>query len=178
MPYLIDGHNLIGQLPDISLTDPHDEVKLITRLRGFAARTGKTCHVVFDHGMPGGRSKLSNSAVKVVFAPRPGEADDIMLSRIRKISDVKGWIVVSSDERVLNAARLRGMKALRSLEFAQRMDNSLHIVPKEENPNPYISPQEVEEWLRLFKAASNLPPESSPKDQRQKQQQKKGRRSR
>ena len=40
--YLIDGHNLIGQLPDLSLTDPDDEAKLVQKLTGFprARRSG------------------------------------------------------------------------------------------------------------------------------------------
>lgn len=151
MPYLIDGHNLIGQLADISLDDPHDEAKLVTKLRSFCARTGKKCHVIFDHGMPGGRSSLSNGTVKVVFAARPGEADDVMLARIRKTRDTKGWIIVSSDERVLSAARQRGMRGLRSRDFADQLRRPAPP-PKEENPNVYVSPSEVDEWLRLFQA--------------------------
>ena len=44
MPYLIDGHNLIAKLPDIDIADPNDEAKLVTRLRGFAAKTSKQVH--------------------------------------------------------------------------------------------------------------------------------------
>ena len=101
MPYLIDGHNLIGKVPDISLKDPDDEAKLIVKLRSFCARTGKKAHVIFDHGLPGGKSKLSNYTVKVAFASRPGEADDLMLRRIRRTRDTKAWTVISSDRRVL-----------------------------------------------------------------------------
>ncbi len=32
MHYLIDGHNLIAQISDISLDDPDDEAKLVLRL--------------------------------------------------------------------------------------------------------------------------------------------------
>ena len=41
MPILIDGHNLIGQMPGLSLEDPHDEEMLVTLLRSYRARTGK-----------------------------------------------------------------------------------------------------------------------------------------
>jgi S-adenosylhomocysteine hydrolase len=34
MPYMIDGHNLIGKLPDISLDDPNDEALLVQKLAG------------------------------------------------------------------------------------------------------------------------------------------------
>jgi uncharacterized protein len=150
MPYLIDGHNLIGQLPDISLTDPNDEAKLVTKLRGFAALSGKTCHVIFDHGLPGGKSKLSNGKVKVVFASQPGDADTIMLKRIQAIRDVKGWIVVSSDQRVLGAARQRGMRGVRSTDFARDMQRRTTTPTQEKNPNVYVSPAEVDEWVKLF----------------------------
>jgi hypothetical protein len=36
MPYLIDGHNLIGRFPGISLEDPEDERKLLEVLEIFA----------------------------------------------------------------------------------------------------------------------------------------------
>jgi predicted RNA-binding protein with PIN domain len=150
MPYLIDGHNLIGQLPDISLTDPNDEAKLVTKLRSFAARTGKKCHVVFDHGTPGGKSKLSNNSVGVVFAAKPGEADDIMIRRIREARDVKKWTVISSDQRVLSTARRKGMKTMRSIDFADYIRKRLALPAKEENPNVYVSPAEVDEWLEIF----------------------------
>ncbi|MFZ4815581.1 MAG: NYN domain-containing protein [Phototrophicaceae bacterium] len=154
MPYLIDGHNLIGQLPDISLRDPDDEAKLVMKLRGFCARTGKKAHVIFDHGLPGGKSKLSNNTVTVTFAARPGEADDLMLQHIRRTKDINEWVVVSSDERVLSQARKEGIKTLRAHEFARQM-----VPPPApnlgEHPNPHITRKEVEEWLKLFTEADD-----------------------
>lgn len=150
MPYLIDGHNLIGQLPDIDLTDPNDEAKLVTKLRAYSARTRKKCVVIFDHGLPGGKSKMSNSAVNVFFAARPGEADDVMLKRIRTTRDVKSWTVVSSDERVLQAARQQGMNTQRAEHFAEALNAKPTPPPKEENPNVQLTNAEVEAWLKLF----------------------------
>jgi len=50
MEWLIDGHNVIGQMPDIGLDDPDDEQKLLWRLRRYRARTGRRIVVVFDPG--------------------------------------------------------------------------------------------------------------------------------
>lgn len=150
MPYLIDGHNLIGQLPDIQLTDPDDEAKLVEKLRAFSARTRKQCTVIFDHGLPGGKSKLSNSAVKVFFAAKPGDADSIMLKRIQNARDPKAWTIVTSDERIINAAKKRGMTILRSMAFAQKLNERAPVISKEENPNVHVTKAEVEEWLRIF----------------------------
>ncbi|MFN8372334.1 MAG: NYN domain-containing protein [Anaerolineae bacterium] len=155
MPYLIDGHNLIGQLPDISLTDPNDEAQLVQKLNGFAARTGKRCVVIFDHGLPGGASRMSTGSVQVLFASRPGEADDLMLRRIEQMRDTKGWVVVTSDQRVIEAARRKGIGALRSAAFAQLLQDAPPRTrgkpPQTADDKPaYISPQEIEEWLKKF----------------------------
>jgi uncharacterized protein len=152
MPYLIDGHNLIGQLPDISLDDPNDEALLVQKLSGFAARTGKRCVVVFDTGLPGGKSRMSTRSVEVVFASTPANADKFIMDRIRKTRDPANWILVSSDNMVLEAAQRKGMKTLRSTEFAAQMRPQPK--PKKDGEKPamdvYVSPAEVEEWLKLF----------------------------
>jgi len=50
MPILIDGHNLIGRMPVLSLADPDDERQLVTLLLAYRARTKKAVTVVFDPG--------------------------------------------------------------------------------------------------------------------------------
>jgi hypothetical protein len=133
MPYLIDGHNLIGQLPDISLNDPNDEAKLVQKLFGFAARTGKN-------------------------ASARGSADDVMKARIKRVRDPGQWVIVSNDREVLRAARARKMSTLTSAAFAPQ----LHPIPepqkakrKAEDPGEasdvQVSPAEVEAWLKIFK---------------------------
>lgn len=158
MPYLIDGHNLIGQLPDISLDEPDDEARLVQKLAGFAARTGKRCVVVFDAGLPGGQSRMSTRAVQVVFASHRSSADRVMLERLRKIPDPLNWTVVSSDNEVLAAARARRMHILRSPEFAALLEAAPPAKPDPGEANDVqLSPQEVEEWLNLFKGKSDKP---------------------
>ena len=151
MTYLIDGHNLIGQLPDISLDDPNDEALLAQKLAGFAARTGKKCVVVFDYGLPGGSSRMSTRAVQVVFASGRSSADRVMMERINKVPDPNGWIVVSSDHDVLATARKRRMSTLRSDEFAVLLEAPPKpVVDAGEASDVHLSAQEVDEWLDLF----------------------------
>lgn len=68
MPVLIDGHNLIAHMPNLRPDDPDDEVKLVLRLRACNAHTRKKVTVVFDHGLPGGRSRELTGLVRVIFA--------------------------------------------------------------------------------------------------------------
>jgi uncharacterized protein len=160
MPYLIDGHNLIGQLPDLSLTDEHDEVKLFHKLVSFTARTKKRVTVVFDRGLPGGKSPLSNGMIEVIFAPQGGSADAIMQRRISDARDPGQWIVVSNDHAVLNAARLRGMRALRCAEFVPLLQPppAPKVPAREkhkqgETMDVHVPKAEVDEWLRVFEEA-------------------------
>lgn len=155
MPYLIDGHNLIGQLPDISLDDPNDEARLVQKLAGYMARTNKRCTVVFDSGLPGGRSRMSNRTVEVVFAARPSDADRLILRRIQRTTDPRNWTVISSDNDVLNAARLKGMQIIKSADFAKMMMTPIRPPRQKQyggknEHDPYVSPAEVDYWLKIF----------------------------
>ncbi len=48
MPYLIDGHNLIGKVPNLRQNDPEDEKQLVELLQEFCQRTGKHVEVYFS----------------------------------------------------------------------------------------------------------------------------------
>jgi predicted RNA-binding protein with PIN domain len=152
MPYLIDGHNLIGQLPDISLADPNDEAQLVQKLAGFAARTRQRCVVVFDRGIPGGTSRMSTRSVRVVFASPPANADQVIMRRIRNERNPKTWIVVSSDNQVLSEARRRRMQTIRAGDFADLMQRpEPEAKPgQDEAADVHLSEDEINEWLDLF----------------------------
>ncbi len=121
MPYLIDGHNLIGQTPGLSLSDPDDERKLVLLLRAFMVRARKTGTVVFDQGQPGGSSGWSNNVLKVVFARAEQSADSWILRRLAEEKNPRGLVVVSSDLAIVRAAQAARARVEGSAEFARRM---------------------------------------------------------
>ena len=152
MPLLIDGHNLIGRLPDLRLDDPEDEAKLVARLRTYCARTGKPVTVVFDQGLPGGRSReLAGGGVEVVFASAGRTADGILRERIRRTRDPRALTVVTSDRRIMAAAQNRGVQVMRAEEFAARL-GAPQAAPVDQDVQ--LSAEEVEEWLKVFKGRS------------------------
>jgi hypothetical protein len=156
MPYLIDGHNLIGQLPDITLDDANDEALLVQKLIGFCARTGKTCVVVFDYGLPGGRSRMSTRAVQVVFASQRSTADRVMLERIGKIKDPRNWTVVSSDSEVIETAKLRKMQTMTSPVFADLLAAPpKKVIDAGEQVDVALSADEVDDWMDFFSGGQN-----------------------
>jgi predicted RNA-binding protein with PIN domain len=162
MPYIIDGHNLIGALPDIDLAEEHDEDKLILRLRGLAARLGKKIIVVFDEGLPGGKDRArTNKSVEVVFASsKRSTADKVIMERIRNTRDGHNWTVVSSDREVQAVAKQKKMRILTSQQMVKEMQKKSHHTKKDpsEAVHPQISAQEVEEFEQIFsqKMSSDL----------------------
>jgi hypothetical protein len=153
MQMLIDGHNLIAKLPDLDLTDEEDEAQLVARLRTYAYQKRRQVTVVFDHGMPGGRSDLSSGPVEVVFSSTGRQADGIIQERILGARDTQGIIVVSSDRRIVRAAERRRMRVVRSEEFAEELarpaEEEAPMAPK---PPPPADADEIAEWLDVFRS--------------------------
>ena len=148
MPFLIDGHNLIGQTPGLRLDDPDDEQLLIELLRAYLARTGKAGTVVFDRGLPGGAVKWSNSSLEVKFIPRPKTADEAIADRLRKTHNPRGLTVVTSDAEVARVAQRVGAQVRDSAGFAREL-LKLPVLPAKKETG--LSAAEVEEWEQLFK---------------------------
>ena len=152
---LIDGHNLIGQTPGLSLADPNDEQKLIVMLRTYAARKQARLVVVFDSGNPGGKSKeLSGGNVTAIFAGSHTIADRILMERIRELKQPGDWVVVSSDREVQQAALRRRMNVWGSAKFARKMGPPPQRDASAEPPSPKdsgLTQAEVDEWLQVFK---------------------------
>jgi hypothetical protein len=164
---LVDGHNLIGQLQDLSLDDPYDEAKLTMAIRSYCMRARTKATVIFDNGLPGGVSRqLSSSDVTVIFAPPGTSADALLMRRARELGHQ--FVMVTSDRRILRLAFAYGIETMSSEEFAILIGfRPVEIDPEtpvpaadkkpaaavvyEKDPNPIVTPQEIAYWLPIFK---------------------------
>jgi predicted RNA-binding protein with PIN domain len=149
MPILIDGHNLIGRLPSLSLEDPDDEMRLVGMLMSYQARTGKAITVVFD---PGGAHALAQTRtrgrVKIVFAPHGGTADRIIERRVQRSRNASEWLVVTSDRELADSVARQGARVRSAEAFAAELG-----VPRDVSPGlreAPLSPDQVEAWLSEF----------------------------
>jgi predicted RNA-binding protein with PIN domain len=149
MPFLIDGHNLIGRMPSLSLADPDDEQKLIELLRAYLLRSGKTGTVVFDHGLPGGAARWSNAVLEVRFAPLPKTADDVIRDRLIKERNPAALIVVTADRELALAAQQAGARVRRPADFARDLVARPKPTSKKEAG---LTAAEAEAWEREFRA--------------------------
>jgi predicted RNA-binding protein with PIN domain len=148
MPYLIDGHNLIGTFPGLMLSDPEDERKLLEVLEEFGRFTRRKAVVYFDRGQPGmGSPFISGRMVKAHFIFPPRRADDAIIDFLRGHSDARHYTVVSSDAEIRTKARRAGAKVVSSEEFAREVLSVPRTLGKEKPPE---GPEDIENWLDLF----------------------------
>src|SRR5437867_2835828 len=146
MHLLIDGHNLIGQIPSISLADADDEAQLVMLLRRYAmGKRGRQVIVVFDHGVYGHPQRLDGYGVTCHFAMSPQDADAQLIRRIKALRRPGDWALVSSDRQVARMAAERGVRVIGSREFATRLlaHAALPAEQQEEKRDVRLSQAEV-----------------------------------
>jgi len=152
MPYLIDGHNLIGSMPDIHLDDPDDEMQLIDRLSDFFKRRRISGTVYFDQRGSGMERKFRSGRVKVEFATSPNTADMAIQRQLQRLKrNASNYIVVSSDRQIQKAARVAGASVLNSVEFARQLGGPSTITEENEKPQGPLSPDDVRHWQKIFR---------------------------
>lgn len=155
MPYLIDGNNLIGTSPDLSLNDPLARQILIKRLLTFQRQTAKSLILVFD-GDPGNFPQE--------FEPVPGKfrvkfprfgmsADEVIEELIEKTDNPQGYILVTSDRNLRNFAKRHRVKSIKCEEFLKMIKKVLKELRKKQEwkkPDVKLTPQEIEIWMKIF----------------------------
>ena len=157
MALLIDGHNLIGQLADLSLKDPDDEAKLVQRLKIYWAVVKTPITVVFDSGesYTPPYNNMSGGGVEVVFAGRYSSADRLIISRIEHAANPRDLLVVSSDQEIVDTVHLYGARLTLASDFAREMERAPGPRRRKRSRSPKVEgrvpAREVDEWLALFR---------------------------
>jgi len=154
MPFLIDGHNLIPDLPGVTLKDVDDELELVKRLQRFSRQTRSKVEVYFDQAPPGQAGKKSFGLVAAFFVARDQTADEAIGRRLASLGkEAKNWTVVSSDGDVLRAAKTHQAQVLSVQEFngllARKNPTQKRI--KSDKWDPSLSDGDVDYWMRLFR---------------------------
>ncbi|MGQ9502740.1 MAG: NYN domain-containing protein [Anaerolineae bacterium] len=153
---LIDGHNLIGQMPDLSLDHPHDEEVLLSRLRAYHASTGAELVVYFDPGpvyQP--LRRRVEAGITVYVAPYGHQADELILQAIRSAANPRQLTVVSSDHTIQQAARQRGCRVMDACAFIAELQRPRRRRPRmrmrrRSDAAAPLSEEAVARWLELF----------------------------
>jgi predicted RNA-binding protein with PIN domain len=168
MRYLVDGHNLIPNLPGLSLEQIDDEVELVQRLQTFCAQGAHQVEVYFDNAPAGHTGVRRFGRVTAHFVRAGKTADAAIAHRLTALGrSARQWCVVSSDRSVLAAARAAQAAVLLSQEFALRMQ-PLPVTPGDEKRETPPDPGEVDEWLQIFQQGK-IPKRRSSRDEKNRQ---------
>jgi len=150
MPYLIDGHNLIAALPNLSLADIDDEYQLIELLQEFCRLKRKRVEVFFDKAAPGRVRKQKHGSVTAHFSSTGITADQAIRTRLRNLGkNAFNWTVVSSDQAIQSSAKVSRAKILKSEEFTELLLCLRQGSPQEKNINTH-DPEDITYWLGQF----------------------------
>ena len=154
MNYIIDGHNLISQLPGLSLSMPDDEQRLVELLIAFCQPGKHKVEVYFDRAPVGQAGARTHGRVRSHFVSERSSADDAIRKRLISMGkSAKNWVVVSSDRSVQAAAYEAHAQVLNAGDFARLLGafsqpGRLSTTPTSDAP---LSEAEVKEWLAIFK---------------------------
>jgi uncharacterized protein len=130
MSLIIDGHNLIGILPDIQLDQPDDERRLLERLRAYRAWSGGRPLIVFFDRSPSRAlerstypqtTDLSSPGIQVRFAEPGQTADDAIVEYLQGRAQPGQYAVVTNDQGLSWRVRDAGASVLSGSEFAVRL---------------------------------------------------------
>lgn len=148
MPYVIDGHNLIGKLPGVHLDDLDDEQALIEILQVFCQAAGKDVEVFFDRSASGHARARVHGRVTARYVRSGETADQAIARRLKNLgNEAANWTVVSSDNQVQAAAHRSRARALSVEAFIRQMDQG----GEEGKPvEPQLSADEIDDWLEMF----------------------------
>ncbi|NOR15036.1 MAG: hypothetical protein GQ544_04980 [Candidatus Aminicenantes bacterium] len=156
MPYLIDGNNLIGHMPDLNLKNRVDRYRLLSRLLNFQRVKNTRVILVFD-GPPDDNfapEKFQGIPFSVRFPTIDENADMVIQDIISQETDRRQFFVVSSDREIQRYAHASGAKSvkceqfLRELKAARREHRESTEMEKQEE---FPSPLEVKHWTEIFR---------------------------
>lgn len=169
MQIIIDGYNLIhtwGWMP--SERHPSSlargRQRMLARLAQFVpTRARKKVMIIFDAGhwyrIGGIQTLKPNSPTSVLgfdvrFADQYDEADSMIEDLIRRSSNPDKILVVSSDQRLIQAAHRRKAKSIRSQDFLDELETI--FAPRDRSPNGSSPNQAESNWGSKDKLKQNL----------------------
>lgn len=147
MPYVIDGHNLIGRTPGLSLGDLDDELALVRRLEAFCRQVQRNADVFFDGAPPGHSGVRKFGRVRAHFVRCGKTADEAIGQFLQKLGGAaSNWTLVTSDHTVRKAGQAAHAKVMDAGAFLHLMEQAGSTAPGGEKPGI----ADVDEWLAVF----------------------------
>ena len=155
MAFLIDGNNLIGQTPGLSIKDPKSRHYLVFRLLIFQKVKNTRVMLVFD-GPPDlslSEDTFQGIPFTVYYPAYDEDADTVIKNIISKQTDTRQFHVVSADREIRMCARSKGAKSLNCADFNRMLKQALRKQKKlaeMEKDTVTPSPLEIKHWIDIL----------------------------
>lgn len=152
MSYLVDGNNVMAQVPGWHKDKRAARLRLLDEVARFAQLKRVQVAVVFD-GAPEEFfcDGSSYKGVRLFYAERGSNADERIKRLVEASRERRTLIVVTSDRALSEYVRRCGARHLRSGQFRERLEGAAHDNKKsgaeEESAH---SDTEMKSWLRYF----------------------------
>lgn len=154
MPLLIDGYNLLRVIQRQEAMADLDEAGLVRFLTEYLRRTRDRGQIIFDGIGPPDKTPLGGfTNIEIVFSGSIRDADTIIEEKIQSCSAPRSLSVISSDLRLITAAKRRKAHPIRSELFWDQVCKQLEKEPPRPEPKEKqqgISRAETQQWLNLF----------------------------
>jgi len=131
---LIDGYNLMGCSGNSRepFADPLEENReqLMEKIARYRGLKGAQVTLVFDGGKGGYPTRRSERkrGMEIIYSKLGEEADHVIKDLLQE--GKKPYVVVTSDNAILNFAEARGFAFIRSREFEEKMEMAAFLSEK------------------------------------------------
>ncbi len=154
MSIIVDGYNYIGRSHELKLDDPTARDKVIYLMGQYCGRVKKTLTLVFDgnYFVHHVNRKRRYGRVTVIYTSPIYTADHAIKKMIKNQENRRrqSMLVVSSDNDILEYAKLHGTQISKSEDFEILVYQKLAEERKIDRVNVRITEEEVQEWLKIF----------------------------
>jgi hypothetical protein len=166
MRLLLDTYNVLHAWRSGPIAGDSREVAALAER--IEASTFRSPRLICDGTPPGGPSEPLHwrvGRVQIIYAGPGRDADSLIEKLIREDSAPSRLLVVSSDRRILKAARRRRAPSMESPSFLAQLASPGQPVPTPAEET--AAPADLKEWLRAFGDDPQEPRQPQPRTPRQ-----------
>jgi predicted RNA-binding protein with PIN domain len=158
MHYLVDGHNLIPKVGNISLHEMNDEERLLDLLNQFARTARMQVEVFFDKAPAGSARTTKIGNIRTHFIQSGSSADFAIIDTVRMLGARASQVtVVTSDRDIQFRIKKSGCKILTSEEFVHLIQTKLNLQKSYTPEQRALTEDEIQDWLTEFNQSKDKP---------------------
>jgi len=152
---IVDGHNLLWAVQGMAHgPEEISDVGLCRAVGRYLKQIKESGELIFDGIGPRDKTDFDNiDGVEVLFAGLGTDTDTVMEAKIAANTAPRNLTVVSSDNRLRKAARVRRAISVKSEDFWSELVRELsrkRVVDEPSGKRDGLSDAETDQWLDFF----------------------------